>query len=50
MKAEAGNRISVLEILNVEDLAGLGQLAVDGLMMRFGVTRSGEKSLQMKAP
>ena len=50
MQAEAGNRISGLEILNVEDHAALGQLAVDGSIMRFGVTRSEEEFLQMKAP
>ena len=49
-RQKLGIEISVLEILNVENLAALGQLAVDGLMTRFGVTRSGEEFLQMKAP
>ena len=42
--------ISVLEILNVKNLAALGQVTVDGLKAKFGVTRSGEEFLQMKAP
>ena len=49
-RQKLGIEISVLEILNVENLAALGQLAVDGSMTRFGVTRSGGEFLQMKAP
>ena len=48
-RQKLGIEISVLEILNVENLAALGQLAVDGLMTRFKVTRSGEEFLQMEA-
>ena len=49
-RQKLGIEISVLEILNVENLAALGQAAVDGLKARFGVTRTGEEFLQMKAP
>ena len=48
-RQKLGSEISVLEILNVENLWALGQLAVDGLMAKFGVTRSGEEFFQMKA-
>ena len=49
-RQKLGIEFSVLEILNVENLEALGQLAVDVLMTKFGVTRSGERFLQRKAP